>query len=102
MFLAATFDYDTGEMALYKDGRPLSGFYTLTGDPWLLAGAPEPDLTTASDPRGIKIGGSFPQDTLERNPCNCRFDSLMFLDRAASAREIRKQYEQVARGHHGH
>jgi hypothetical protein len=101
VFLAATFDYDTGEMRLYKDGRPLSGFYTLTGDPWLLAGPPEPDLATASDPRGIKIGGSFPQNTLERNPCNCRFDSLMFLDRAASAREIREQYERVGRGQHG-
>ena len=38
VFLAATFDYDTGEMALYKNGRPLDGFYTVTGDPWLVAG----------------------------------------------------------------
>ncbi len=26
--LAATFDYTTGEMALYKNGQPLDGFYT--------------------------------------------------------------------------
>jgi hypothetical protein len=92
VFLAATFDYDTGDMALYKDGRPLDGFYTVTGDPWLLAGDPEPDLTTASDPRGIKIGGSFPQNTVERNPCNCRMDELMFYDRALTAKEIHHQY----------
>ena len=92
VFLAATFDYDTGEMALYRDGRPLDGFYTVTGDPWLLNGAPEPDVTTASDPRGIKIGGSFPQNTVERNPCNCRMDELMFYDRALTAKEIHHQY----------
>jgi hypothetical protein len=93
VFLAATFDYDTGEMALYRNGRPLEGFYVLTGDPWQLAGAPEPDLTTASNPRGIKIGGSFPQNTLERNPCNCRMDELMFYDRALTPKEIHHQYK---------
>lgn len=92
VFLAATFDYDTGEMALYRDGRPLDGFYTVTGDPWLVNGDPEPDVTTASDPRGIKIGGSFPQNTVERNPCNCRMDELMFYDRALTPKEIQHQY----------
>lgn len=95
VFLAATFDFDTGEVALYRDGRPLDGFYTVGGDPWLVAGEPEPDLTTASDPRGIKIGGSFPQNTRERNPCNCRMDELMFLDRALSPREVWLQYRWV-------
>jgi hypothetical protein len=90
--LAATFDYDTGEMALYRNGKPLDGFYTVTGDPWQLAGDPEPDVTTATDPRGIKIGGSFPQNTLERNPCNCRMDELMFYDRALTPKEIKLQY----------
>jgi hypothetical protein len=55
-------------------------------------GAPEPDVTSATDPRGIKIGGSFPQDNLEKNPCNCRMDGLMFLDRALTAKEARIQY----------
>jgi hypothetical protein len=96
-FLAATFDFDTAQMRLYKNGRPLSGFYTLSGDPWAIDGPPEPDFSSATDPRGIKIGGSFPQNTLERNPCNCRFDSLMFLDRAATSGEIRAQYERVTR-----
>ena len=92
--LAATFDFDTGEMALYRNGRALDGFYTITGDPWLLEGEPEPDVTTASDPRGIKIGGSFPQNTVERNPCNCRMDELIFLDRAATQKEIKAQYRR--------
>jgi hypothetical protein len=92
VFLAATFDFDDGTMALYRNGRPLPGFYTLPGDPWGVIGPPEPDLTSATDPRGIKIGGSFPQDTREQNPCNCRFDSLMFLDRAASRGQVLAQY----------
>jgi hypothetical protein len=97
VFLAATFDFDTGEMRLYRNGRPLDGFYTLPGDPWGLIGDPEPDLTSPTDPRGIKIGGSFPQNTRETNPCNCRFDSLMFLDRALGSGEIRGQHRLVRR-----
>jgi Concanavalin A-like lectin/glucanases superfamily len=100
VFLAATFDYDNGTMALYKNGRPLSGFSTLPGDPWAVVGDPEPDRTSATDPRGIKIGGSFPQDTAERNPCNCRMDSLMFLDRALSRWEVLAQYRWVTGRHH--
>jgi Concanavalin A-like lectin/glucanases superfamily len=98
VFLAATFNYDTGEMALYRNGRPLPGFYTITGDPWLLAGEPEPDVTTASNPRGIKIGGSFPQNTVERNPCNCRMDELMFYKRALTATEVWLQYQWARLG----
>jgi hypothetical protein len=96
VFLTATFDFDSGTMQLYKNGRPLTGFYTLLGDPWGVVGAPEPDFSSPTDPRGIKIGGSFPQNTLERNPCNCRFDSLMFLDRAVTSGEVRAQYELAA------
>jgi hypothetical protein len=98
VFLAATFDFDTGAMALYKDGRPLSGFYTLQGDPWSVSGPPEPDLSSATDPRGIKIGGSYPQDTQEGNPCDCRMDGLMFLDRAVSPKEVWRQYHLATRG----
>jgi hypothetical protein len=92
VFLAATFNFDTGKMALYRNGKPLAGFYTVTGDPWLLEGAPEPDRTSATDSRGIKIGGSFPQNTREQNPCDCRMDELMFLDRAVTSTEIWLQY----------
>jgi hypothetical protein len=90
--LAATFDFDTGVMALYRNGRALDGFYTQTGDPWLLEGAPEPDVASATDPRGIKIGGSFPQNTRENNPCDCRMDELMFLDRVVTPAEVWLQY----------
>jgi hypothetical protein len=95
VFLAATFDFDDGTMKLYKNGRPLAGSYVLPGDPWAVSGPPEPDLTSATDPRGIKIGGSFPQNTEERNPCNCRMDTLMFLNRVVTPREVRQQYRQA-------
>ena len=88
--LAATFDYTTGEMEMFRNGEPLDGFYTTAGDPWQIDGTGTSDTL----PRGIKIGGSFPQDTLERNPCNCRMDSLMFLDSALSAKEVKKQYRR--------
>jgi hypothetical protein len=94
VFLAATFDFDTGAMQLYRNGEPLEGFTTVAGDPWGVEGQPEPDRTSATDPAGIKLGGSFPQDTAEQNPCNCRMDSLLFLDRVASAGEIRAQHQR--------
>ena len=93
MHLAATFDYTTGEMALYRNGEPLDGFYTTAGDPWQVDGTGTSDTL----PRGIKIGGSFPQDTVERNPCNCRMDSLMFLDRAVTAKEVRQAVPPLRR-----
>ncbi|SNT54386.1 Concanavalin A-like lectin/glucanases superfamily protein [Asanoa hainanensis] len=92
--LAATFNFADGTLALYRNGKPVDGFYTRTDDPWLVGG-PGPHVTTASDPRGIKIGGSFPQDTREQNPCDCRMDSLMFLDTVVSARDVEKQYRHM-------
>jgi hypothetical protein len=92
--LAATFDYTTGEMALYRNGKPIDGFYTVTGDPWQVDGTGTSDTL----PRGIKIGGSYPQNTREQNPCNCRFDSLMFLDTAATEKEVAKQYRRFLQG----
>jgi Carbohydrate binding module (family 35) len=95
VFLAATFDFDRGTLALYKNGRPIAGRNTVSGDPWGIGGAPEPDFTSATNPRGIKIGGSFPQNTRENNACNCRMDSLMFLNRAVTAAEVDQQYRLV-------
>jgi hypothetical protein len=92
VFLAATFDFDTGQMALYRNGKPLTGRYVVVGDPWQLEGEPEPDLASATDPRGIKIGGSYPQNNREGNACNCRMDSLMFLDRVVRPWEVQLQY----------
>jgi hypothetical protein len=92
--LAATFNFGDGTMALYRNGRPVDGFYTRTDDPWLVSG-PGPHVTTATDPRGIKIGGSFPLNDLERNPCDCRMDALMFLDGSLSARDVANQYRYL-------
>jgi len=97
VFLAATFDFDTGEMALYRNGERLDGFYVVAGDPWEVGG-PGPHYTSATDPRGIKIGGSFPQNTRETNPCNCRMDNLMFLDRVVDTGEVKHQYLHVTEG----
>jgi hypothetical protein len=93
VFLTATFDYNSGTMDLYHNGEQLDGFYTNPGDPWDVSG-PGPHYSSPTDPTGIKIGGSFPQNTQDRNPCNCRMDSLMFLDRALTAAEVQEQYER--------
>lgn len=91
--LAATFNYAKGTMALYRNGRAVDGFYTNPNDPWAVDGTG----TSPTNPRGIKIGGSFPQDGTERNPCNCRMDGLMFLDDVASASEVARQYRRLLR-----
>lgn len=91
--LAATFDFDNGTMALYRNGRPLAAIYTSTDDRWQIDGDPEPDRSSNSNPAGIKIGGSFPQNTSEKNAFNGRFDDLMFFDRALSSDEILEQFE---------
>ena len=95
--LTATFDFTAGTMALYRNGRPVAGSYTRTDDPWLING-PGPHVTTATDPRGIKIGGSFPWNgSPDRNPCDCRMDALMLLDRSLSARDVANQYRFLTR-----
>ncbi|WP_419702526.1 PQQ-dependent sugar dehydrogenase [Promicromonospora sp. NFX87] len=91
--LAATFDYTTGRMALYRDGERLPGFYAVDGDPWQVDGTG----ASATTPRGIKIGGSFPQDTQERNPCDCTMDTIELLDRAITPREVAAQYNLMTR-----
>ncbi|TCO62658.1 PQQ-dependent sugar dehydrogenase [Actinocrispum wychmicini] len=91
-FLTATFDYDTGAMALYANGVPVPGAYVVQGDPWGVRTGDPPYFTSATNPRGIKIGGGFPQNTREDNPCNCRFDNVMFLDRVVRPWEVGAQY----------
>jgi len=54
-----------------------------------------PFFSSANNPRGIKIGGSFPQNTRENNPCDCRMDALMFLNRDATAAEVAEQFALV-------
>ncbi len=92
--LAASFDFGKGIMKLYRNGRPIPGSYTATDDPWQV-GAGGDFATSPTHPRGIKIGGSFPQNSVERNPCNCELDSLMFIDRVATQLEIDQQYRRM-------
>lgn len=95
VFLAATLNYNTGAMALYKNGVAVPGFLGVSGDPWAVHGGGGPFFTSATNPRGIKIGGGFPQNTREDNPCNCDADAVMFLNREATASEIAQQYALV-------
>ncbi|WP_343947907.1 hypothetical protein [Nonomuraea longicatena] len=48
VFLTATSDFDSGRMRLYRNGQPLEGFYTLTGDPWGVEGPPHPGTASPS------------------------------------------------------
>jgi len=92
--LTATFDFTTGEMQLFMNGEKLPGRYTAGGDPWRVDGTG----TSPTDPAGIKIGGSYPQDTREQNPCNCRMDDLMFLDTVPTDGQIKAQFNRYGRG----
>jgi hypothetical protein len=91
--LAATFNFSTGTMKLYRNGHPIAGTYT-ADDPWQLGTAT--DLATSpTHPRGLKIGGSFPQNSEEKNPGQCRMDDVMFLDRALTQIEVNQQYRRA-------
>jgi hypothetical protein len=84
----------SGTLQLYRNGQPLAGVYTLADDPWQVSGGGD-FAASPTNPRGIKIGGSFPQNTVERNPCNCRMDSLMFIERAVTQVEMDQQYRRM-------
>lgn len=83
--LAATFDYVEGEMKLYMNGEELEGEYT-AANTW--GSGPTSDTL----PKGIKIGGSFPQNTAERNPFHGRMDDLTFLDTVPTPEEMAEIY----------
>lgn len=83
--LTATFDFAAGQMKLYQNGVELAGRYTAS-NPWG-SGA-----TSATNPRGLKIGGSFPQNSREANPFNGRMDDLMFLNTAPTPDQVAAQY----------
>lgn len=83
--LAATFDYVGGEMKLYMNGEELEGEYT-SANPW--GSGPTSDTV----PTGIKIGGSFPQNTAERNPFHGRMDDLYFLDMVPTPEQMAHHY----------
>ena len=83
--LAATFDYSAGEMKLYMNGAELEGEYTAS-NPW------GSGSVSATNPAGIKIGGSFPQNTREANPFNGRMDDIAILDTVPTPEQMAAQY----------
>ncbi len=87
--LAATFDFAAGEMKLFMNGEPLAGKYT-AANPW------GEGSTSDTAPAGIKIGGSFPQNTKEANPFNGRMDDIMLLDTVPTAEQVAAQYALYA------
>lgn len=94
--LSASFDFDEGSMALYRNGLPVEASPLRGGDPWRVDGEPEPDLSSPTPPAGIKVGGSYPQNTEEKNAFNGRFDELMFFTRALEADEVLAQFRRFA------
>jgi hypothetical protein len=93
--IAATFDFDNGVMALYRNSVPLPAASLTTANAWKITGGT--DTTSPTCPAGFKIGGSFPQNTQEKNAFNGRFDDLMFFNRACSAAEVEAQYTNFFR-----
>jgi hypothetical protein len=87
--LAATFDFAAGEMKLFMNGEELAGRYT-AANPWGTG------ATSDTAPAGIKIGGSFPQNTRESNPFHGRMDDVMLLDTVPSVEQIAAQYALYA------
>lgn len=87
--LAATFDFAAGDMKLFMNGEELAGTYTAS-NPW--GSGP----VSATDPAGIKIGGSFPQNTREANPFNGRMDDIAILDAVTTPEQIAAQYALFA------
>lgn len=91
--LTATFDFDRGEIALYKDGQPLPSGPATVGSWQLTEGV---DKTSNSAAGGIKIGGSHPDNLREQNPFNGRIDELMFFNKSLSAEEVAAQFKLIS------
>ena len=54
------------------------------------------DYSSNTNAGGIKIGGSFPENSEERNPFNGRIDELMFFNKSLSATEVLDQFNLVS------
>lgn len=89
--LAAVFDYASGTIQVYRNGRPAPIRLYQPGNPWAGGAGPGMDRTSATLPAGLKLGGSYPQNQRERNPFNGRMDDLMAFDRALTAAEVEAQ-----------
>jgi Concanavalin A-like lectin/glucanases superfamily len=91
--LAATFDFNRGRISLYKNGQSLAASGTSTGNWQTTSGT---DYTSTSNAGGIKIAGSYPDNSREKNPFNGRLDELMFFNKTLSASEVAAQFQLVS------
>ena len=91
--LTATFDFDAGDVRLYKNGLPLAADAPQTANWQTTLGT---DYTSSTNAGGIKIGGSYPDNSAERNPFNGRVDELMFFNTALSATQVAEQFALVS------
>jgi hypothetical protein len=91
--LAATFNFETGAIELYKNGASLSSTPANTTS-WAVT--PESKRTSDTNAGGIKIGGSYPDNSREFNTFNGRMDELMFFNKALSAEEITAQFKLIS------
>jgi hypothetical protein len=92
--ITATFDFDLGTVDLYKSGLPMEQ-EDLNTFSWDLD-EDETDFTSDTAAGGIKIGGSFPDNSEERNPFNGRIDELMAFNKWLSPAEVLAQYQLVS------
>ena len=90
--LTATFDFDRGEVALYKNGLPIETDNLNVGSWDLTEGT---DYTSDVPAGGVKIGGSFPDNSQERNPFNGLIDELMAFNQWLSPALVLAQYHLV-------
>jgi hypothetical protein len=91
--LTATFDFDNGDISLYKNGLPLASSDAETSA-WNVNN--NTNRTSRSNAGGVKIGGSYPDNSEEKNPFNGRVDELMFFNRFLSDAEVAAQYQLVS------
>jgi hypothetical protein len=91
--LAATFDFDNGKMAIYKNGQPLKSGPANVAAWQITEGV---DYTSNTAAGGIKIGGSFPDNSAERNPFIGRVDELMFFKKALTPEEVAAQFKLIS------
>jgi hypothetical protein len=91
--LTATFDFNRGRIQLYKNGALLESSSSGIGN-WETT--PGTDYTSDSNAGGIKIGGSYPDNSEEKNPFNGRTDELMFFNKSLTPGEVAAQFALVS------
>lgn len=91
--ISATFDFDLGEVQLYRNGLPLEQ-QSLGLQNWETT--EDTDYTSSTNAGGIKIGGSHPNNSMEQNPFNGRLDELMIFNTVLNVDEVQTQFLLVS------